>query len=161
MSCPNRTRSRCPRACERKTLNQDIRLDKCKINFLLPQFITVYNSSSRPAVCTKVASDALVSDGRRRLRPHDAARCAHRAPAWSCQMQSDKLFYKKFLSEIFEIWDPDSGFRIPDSGFRIPDSGLQIIEKISYKIIFECTIKKSSLRCVSELMSPACRWWSW
>jgi len=59
-------------------------------------------------------------------------------------MQSDKLFYKKFLSEIFEIWDPDSGFRIPDSGFRIPDSGLQIIEKISYKIIFECTIKSQA-----------------
>ena len=24
---------------------------------------------------------------------------------------------------FFDLWIPDSGFRIPDSGFRIPDSG--------------------------------------
>ena len=27
---------------------------------------------------------------------------------------------------FFDLWIPDSGFRIPDSGFRIPDSGFRI-----------------------------------
>ena len=28
---------------------------------------------------------------------------------------------------LFDLWIPDSGFRIPDSGFRIPDSGFWIL----------------------------------
>ena len=28
---------------------------------------------------------------------------------------------------FFDLWIPDSGFRIPDSGFRIPEFGFRVL----------------------------------
>ena len=59
-------------------------------------------------------------------------------------MQSYFRVFEEFV--FFDLWIPDSGFRIPDSGFRIWLSGFWFLVPVSGFRITSLTVAQNLLR---------------